>query len=299
MAVNGKKRIWLLIALLLAAACLALALCFRGDAAEEPSLSARIPNNEQVVAAIRTGLREHSRQITVRFSCRDDVSAQLNALVGEWMEAALQETDDPAEGDYIRYQYGGYTVTGRCEPVDGQYHCTAEIVPRYYTYLVEEQAVTERLEEILSDFDFDGDSTDLEKIETIYRYLCGSVRYDKVHRKHPTATKRSTAYSALIWHSATCQGYCTALYRMLRTAGVNTRIVTGTAAGEEFHAWNIVELDGLWYVLDATWDAGREDFGYFLRGTDGLDDHVPGPAFTTPAFRRAYPMAAADYTAER
>ena len=93
-------------------------------------------------------------------------------------------------------------------------------------------------------------------------------------------------------------------FRMLREAGISCRIVTGIAVDDtgqkEFHAWNIVALDGVYYALDATWDAELEPdmpYEYFLRGTAGLTDHRLDEAFLTKAFQQAYPMAEADHSA--
>ena len=99
---------------------------------------------------------------------------------------------------------------------------------------------------------------------------------------------RSTSYAAVIWHTATFHGYCVTLYRLLRDAGINTRIVTGIGLGldnsQEYHAWNIVELNGIYYKLDATWDAGRETYRYFLKGSESFSDHIPGKAFLDKGF---------------
>ena len=100
------------------------------------------------------------------------------------------------------------------------------------------------------------------------------VSYDNVHKNNAHAHMRSTSYAAVIWHTATCQGYCVTLYRLRRDAGINTRIVTGIGLGvdnsQEYHAWIIVELNGIYYKLDAIWDAGRETYRYFLKGSEKL-----------------------------
>ena len=261
---------------------------------QDVPLSQRIPNNEEIVLAIRKGLREHSRQLTITFSYNKDVLDELTALASDWVEEALQETDDPAEGDYIRYQYGGYDSTCRYENDDGIYTYTVTITPHYYTYLVQEEEVTEQLTALMDSFDFDESTTDYEKITAIYDYVCANVRYDTVHIKHPTATLRSTAYSALIWHTATCQGYSVLLYRMLRMAGLNARIVTGLAENDAFHAWNIVELNGRYYQLDATWDAGKEEYSCFLKGAKDFPGHVMDDSFLKD-YRKAYPLAQYDF----
>ena len=259
-------------------------------------LSQRIPNNDEIVQAVRKGLREHSRQITITFSFNKDVLNELTSLTGEWMEEALQETDDPTEGDYIRYQYGGYDSVCRYENKEEEvYTYTVTITPRYYTYLAQEEEVTEQLTALMRNFDFDENTTDLEKVTAIYSYICENVRYDTVHIKHPTATLRSTAYSALIWHTATCQGYSVLLYRMLRMAGLKARVVTGYTEEDAYHAWNIVELYGQYYQLDATWDAGKEEYSCFLKGTNAFTGHVIDSSLLEDS-HKMYPLAQHDFS---
>ena len=106
---RGVRILALLCILTVFAALFALGL--QREKQRELPLSQRIPNNEEIVLAIRKGLREHSRQLTVSFSYSKDVLDELTALTSDWVAEALQETDDPAEGDYIRYQYGGYDST--------------------------------------------------------------------------------------------------------------------------------------------------------------------------------------------
>ena len=263
-----------------------------------PSLAESIANYDEVVSAIRGGLREYSSRITVRFSCEENILDELSELTNEWVEAALRETDNPREGDYIRYQYGGYESVSRYEAENGNFAYTVEIVPDYYLYFAQEQEVTARLAEVYEELALSETASDEEKISAIYRYVCTHVQYDEIHRKNPYYHMKSTAYAALVNHRATCQGYCVLLYRMLRENGVDCRVVTGIGVddgGEQLHAWNIVKLDGRWYNLDATWDAGGEEWRYFLRGAEGFENHTPGEAFATEQFLNTYPIAENDY----
>lgn len=258
----------------------------------------RISNAGEVVEAIRRGLREHASAITVTFDYGSDIFEEVSGVVDRWVEAALAETENPAEGDYIRYQYGGY-MYNCSDTYDGRWHYTVELIPDYYTYPSQERQVTEEVQRLLGEFAFTGHTSDYGKIAAIYDYLCSTVAYDKVHRKNPHAHLKSTAYAALIRHSATCQGYCAALYRLLREAGINCRIITGAVEGKEtLHAWVIAELGGLYYGLDPTWDAGREEYGLFLLGREDFADHIPAKHFQNDEFSARYPMAEASYVKE-
>lgn len=271
-----------------------LVFLFSGSRKEIP-LSQRIPNNAEIVQSVRKALREHSRQITVSFSYEQDVLSELTQLADEWVEQALEETERPDEGDYIRYQLGGYESNARADYEDGIYKYTLSLTPRYYTYLVQEEEVSEAVTELMEGFAFDADTEDSEKVRVIYDYVCTNIRYDRVHLKHPTATLRSTAYAALKWKTVTCQGYSVLLYRLLREAGLRARIVTGSTPDDSFHAWNIVELDGIYYQLDATWDAGKENYSCFLCGTENFDSHTLDEAFCADSFKEKHALAKNNY----
>ena len=308
-----------------------------------------LANTEDVVCAIRSGLKNHSRTITITFKTPEDIRKQLGNVVEQWMEAALQETDAPDEGDYIRYQYGGYTSKTTCTETESSFHYTVEIEPEYYTYLYQEELVTEKVAQLQDYFTryrsnvflpdiYQPEIYQLElfmpeiyrskiclsevflpemyrpeiyrpevyrtkiyqpheqiwMIYNIYDYICENVQYDRVHQKNPYSHLKSTAYAALIQKTATCQGYCTALYRLLREVGVDCRIVTGTVEGE-LHAWVIAEIDGLYYNLDPTWDAGQDIYRYFLSGSDNFQERTLSDAFLSPEFNRRYPMSPESY----
>lgn len=67
-----------------------------------------------------------------------------------------------------------------------------------------------------------------------------------------------TAYDALVLGKAVCEGYARSMQLLLNCVGIQNYLVTGTgvnAEGDtEGHMWNLVQLDGQNYYLDATWD---------------------------------------------
>ncbi len=59
------------------------------------------------------------------------------------------------------------------------------------------------------------------------------------------------AYGALVDGAAASEGYALALSALCGELGIETRRVDGRWNGAE-HSWNLVELDGLWYHVDAS-----------------------------------------------
>ena len=92
---NRTKRLSCALLLVLLLTAVLLSAC----GSRSTSSAWRIPNNDQVVRELRKALREHSREFTVRFSFDRDVLSELSDLAEDWVEQALQETDDPTEGD--------------------------------------------------------------------------------------------------------------------------------------------------------------------------------------------------------
>ena len=126
---------------------------------------------------------------------------------------------------------------------------------------------------------------DHQKVKAIHDYIVATVAYD-------TAYGEYSAYAALAGGKAVCQGYALLTYKMLNNAGVENRIISGTAGGEN-HAWNLVRIDGNWYHLDTTWNSpvpnvpGRVLYPYYNRtdaemGATHSWEQGKYPAATTP-----------------
>ena len=108
----------------------------------------------------------------------------------------------------------------------------------------------------------DEDMTDLEKIIVVHDYLCLDVEYAYAELQNGTLSDDAhTLKGAVIDKRAVCDGYSNAFTYYMQLLGIPCRMVTGTAQSD--HAWNQVELDGKWYLVDLTWDdAVWDDYGY-------------------------------------
>jgi len=122
--------------------------------------------------------------------------------------------------------------------------------------------------------------TDYEKELAIHDYLVLNYKYDYDNYKNDTIPDESyTPYGLLIKGTGVCQAYAEATEILLNLVGIECKLVTGTSKGES-HAWNIVKLDGEYYMLDVTFDdptpdePGQVNYNYFNVTADKLSqDH--------------------------
>lgn len=138
------------------------------------------------------------------------------------------------------------------------------------------------------------ESTRYQNVSKIYKWITSNVCYDETDQ-------RTTAYDALVHHSATCQGYSALFYDLCRSSNIPCRILIGqTVQGNEkgLHSWNIVKFGKKWYQLDSTWDAANDFYHheYFLRGSSYFNaEHKLWKRYRTAAFKKKFPIAKSGY----
>lgn len=97
--------------------------------------------------------------------------------------------------------------------------------------------------------------SDYEKELAIHDYIVNTTSYDYERLSSGTIPDSSyTAAGVLINKIGVCEGYSEATKLLLNLIGIECEIVTGLAGNNVPHAWNIVKIDGAWYMLDTTYD---------------------------------------------
>ena len=198
-------------------------------------------------------------------------SEETDKLVADIMREALKYTGKSKDGDYLMFQYSGYTYTMTGIQENDDFLYTIELHINYYTTKQQEDELDKKIDAVLTELALDG-KTQYEKIYEIYSYICRNVSYDYNNLENDDYILKYTAYAAMINGTAVCQGYSNLFYRMALEAGLQARIVAGKANNEP-HSWNIVEVDEMFYFLDTTWDSEKNSYSYFLKGKQSFDDH--------------------------
>ncbi|MBQ8296723.1 MAG: hypothetical protein IJX77_02970 [Ruminococcus sp.] len=142
--------------------------------------------------------------------------------------------------------------------IDSVYYTAPEIEEAQIEYrsVDDKDEMTAALEakkgEILSEISVSAD--DFEKALYIHDYLVQNCRYELDGSEY-----NATSYGCLVNGTAHCEGYAKAFDYLAKGAGLRSIIVTGISNEGINHAWNQVEIGGVWYNLDVTWDDTDKD----------------------------------------
>lgn len=238
---------------------------------------------EQAGAALREAMKNRETGPVIYVESGSDFST----VAGEMLETAMAHTGVPTEGDYIRWQFAGYNVSGSYYS-NGSTNCyTMRYTVTYYTDAAQEAEMDAKVAGILDSLNVYASSA-YDKIRAVYGYLTENVVYDYANLSDTAYKLKYTGYAALMNGTSVCQGYAVAFYRLALELGVDARVVTGDAGGA--HAWNIARAAGRYYYLDATWDAGSRNYCWFMIGGLSLGSHVPENEWLSE-----YDISAVDY----
>ena len=252
-----------------------------------------------VIAELRSQMID--RQSTIEFKVK--LEPGTIDLKDWWQEALSHVTGDGSSGDFLRWQFKSYGAGATPEKFNESWTGGYEVTytGMWYTTSQQETQLNSYIKHTILPQLALGGKTTYQKVQAIYNWITKNVRYDYAHLNDSTYKLQYTAYAAAINKTAVCQGYANLFYRLANDAGIDCRIITGTADGGNGvwgpHAWNIVKMDdGKYYCLDATWDEGRSSYSYFLKGTAAFNkDHLVDTGEKATYFWSQYPVSNMDF----
>lgn len=111
------------------------------------------------------------------------------------------------------------------------------------------------------------DYTSSEKARSIFRWVADRIRYD-VDGLRRNRLSSQAPEDVLTSRKAVCEGYALLVQELGKRAGLSVETIIGASKfnssmpfelppGVRGHAWNAVQLDGQWALLDVTWAAGQ------------------------------------------
>ncbi len=181
-------------------------------------------------------------------------------MLGSVMWTGLDYTTTSQYMIFTPSSAGTYEIVAAAEDSNGN---KAE---KSFTVTVNENALDSKIEKILPDI-VTSSMDDFDKIKAIHDWMIRYAEYDIDNYNSGSVPDSSyTAEGFLDTKLAVCDGYAKAFEAIASKAGLNATRVTGYAIGVsgelERHAWNQVQIDGVWYNIDVTWDDPVAGAGY-------------------------------------
>lgn len=170
---------------------------------------------------------------------------------------------------------------------------TASFGTPYSTFAYRYRLFTEGADEILTRMP--AGMNEFDKAKWLWDEFLKSVSYGQKEGSE------GTVYGAFVLHRIVCEGYARGYQYLCQRAGIQALYIEGRAqnpsGGSEAHAWNVIRIDGNYYLADPTWDdgmtAGSDAVFYklFLKGASH-----PGFANRTLTSGYEYPaLSTSDY----
>lgn len=132
--------------------------------------------------------------------------------------------------------------------------------------------------------------TDYEKEKAVYDWMTTSLQQDRGALVVIPRTQEDcdNPYGVLKYHNAVCVGYATTFRMFMHMMDIECMVVHNS---ERWHTWDLVKLDGDWYITNIYDDAGSNSYAHFnLMDTmyEQSWDHDFFPAATSLRYNMAY-----------
>lgn len=212
--------------------------------------------NASLEATLITGWKNYATEINV---------SQYNLTNDKFRVLYYGALNDHPE---IFYAGGGYSYYTSGSIV-------TRVVPKYTYTKTQATSMKNEMNAVIDDIlgGIQSDWSEAAKALYIHEWLTVNTTY---------VDDNATMYDVLVKKQGICQGYALTNDYLLEQVGIESKIVSSDVLN---HAWNLVEIDGVWYYTDVTWDlpnVDSDDFGYhyttlgasyhnnFLRSRDGI-----------------------------
>ncbi len=255
---------------------------------DQVGAKATMETKDDYIESLREAMLQRNQTVTLNFKGE---SEEVHGFVSNAINQAF-EIDKPSTNldfDYLRYIYKGTQIS-----IKGLFNAyRVEYKLNYNESKEQTDAVLTKVKKELNALKV-STMNEYDKIKTVHDYIINNATYD-------ISAVHSSAYDNLLNQTSVCQGYAMVTYLMMKEAGIDCRIITGTGKGVS-HAWNIVRLNGKWYNIDCTWDDpvssdGKKhlEYDYFLKSDADFINHIRDFEFDNAMFHKKYKMSDKSY----
>ncbi|WP_051217164.1 transglutaminase domain-containing protein [Paenibacillus assamensis] len=206
--------------------------CISWPHVEAESSSVNLSDEHMMESWIAERLAQRNTMIQFKYEGSVD---QFSQILTEVLNDALYSNP------FIRYNVSRYTFHWKSFGKGALVSVYVQYRETYEQYQQVRQYAKEQVKRLVTP-----DMSEEQKVKTLHDFVVSQLAYD-------ATMTRFTAYEAITVGSTVCQGYALLLQALYEDAGITSRVVEGNAGGQ-LHAWNMVQLDGQWYHVDATWN---------------------------------------------
>ena len=141
-----------------------------------------------------------------------------------------------------------------------------------------------------------------EKIEYVNNYIgehnkygFGTVLEGNRNVDTPKADFIFTSYGALVNGESVCEGYAKSFKAVMDRLGIPCVCVSGYSASSKDessqpHMWNYVQVDGMWYGIDVTYNSTSLQNSWILKGSQAMfDSHLEDGSVSSSGYELRYP----------
>ena len=185
-------------------------------------------------------------------------AAVQNQKVSEYIDHELERQAEAAKQEN-QYMEDGYKVGGEYE-IRSTAHISDAYISGDHSRLSQEDRDTLRMaEEVLEQVIEDG-MDGYEKEEAVYKWMVENIG----HGSRSVISRPGMSHSAFTPHdvlssrAAVCVGYATTFRLFMNMLGMDCHIVHN-----EYHSWDLVQLEGDWYHVDVYSDSHGVLYGNF------------------------------------
>lgn len=141
----------------------------------------------------------------------------------------------------------------------------------------------------------------VEQIKYVNDYIVENVTYGfgtKVENGKNVDTDNApfiySSYGALVNHESVCEGYAKAFKAVMDRLDIPCVVVSGyinnpSKGGYQPHAWNYVQVDGYWYMVDTTNNSAANNNKWLLVGLAAMEDYLEDNVVSTSGYELRYP----------
>jgi hypothetical protein len=134
----------------------------------------------------------------------------------------------------------------------------------------------------LADYIDKNSTNDFDRVKKAHDWIALNIQYD-INTANSNYDSQSPGI-VVSRGSAVCAGYARLFKALCDAMSINCVYIRGYAYGpyDDKHAWNKVQINGDWYLIDVTWDNDVTRQGYGKRRNDEVDQYDTNYLFMKP-----------------